>query len=47
MTRPEFKHLDRPDETRTFEKGHIELVELAGTTIGRVTSSRVGAGRSA
>ncbi len=31
------KSLDSPDETRTFEKGKIELANLGDTTIGRVT----------
>ena len=31
------KSLDTsPDETRTFEKGKIELVNLGDTTIGRI-----------
>lgn len=35
--RAECKHLDRPDEARAFEKGHIELVTVGGVMIGRVT----------
>jgi mannose-6-phosphate isomerase-like protein (cupin superfamily) len=31
------KSLDSPDETRTFEKGKIELANLDDTTIGRIT----------
>jgi hypothetical protein len=31
------KSLDSPDETRTFEKGKIELANLGDTTIGRIT----------
>jgi hypothetical protein len=31
------KSLDSPDETRTFEKGKIELADLGDTTIGRIT----------
>jgi hypothetical protein len=31
------KSLDSADETRTFEKGKIELANLGDTTIGRVT----------
>jgi quercetin dioxygenase-like cupin family protein len=31
------KSLDSPDQTRTFEKGKIELANLGDTTIGRVT----------
>ena len=37
MTKPEFKSLDNPDETREFDKGHIELVNLDGVTIAKVT----------
>ena len=31
------KRFDRPDETRTFDKGKFELVHIAGMTIGRAT----------
>ena len=31
------KRFDRPDETRNFEKGKFELVNLGGMTIGRAT----------
>src|SRR5258708_10407976 len=31
------KRFERPDETRTFEKGRFELVRLGGMTIGRAT----------
>jgi quercetin dioxygenase-like cupin family protein len=31
------KRFDSPDEVRTFEKGKLELVHLAGTPIGRAT----------
>jgi quercetin dioxygenase-like cupin family protein len=31
----EVKSTNTPDETRTFEKGKIELVKVGGTTIGR------------
>ena len=31
------KNLARPDETRHFEKGHVEVVTLAGVTFGRAT----------
>ncbi len=31
------KRFDTPDETRVFEKGKFELVQMAGMTIGRAT----------
>jgi hypothetical protein len=31
------KRFERPDETRTFEKGKFELVHLGGMIIGRAT----------
>lgn len=31
------KPLTSPDETRSFDKGKFEIVNLAGTTIGRFT----------
>ena len=34
-TKIQKKSLDSPDETRTFEKGKIELVNLGDVTIGR------------
>ena len=33
----EGKSLDLPDETRTFDKGKIELAKLGDVTIGRAT----------
>lgn len=39
MERAEQKHLNSPDETRNFEKGKLELVNLEGGTIGRLTLS--------
>src|SRR2546429_8881584 len=33
----EKKNLARPDETRTFEKGRVELVTLGDVTFGRAT----------
>ncbi len=36
-SKPERKSFDAPDETRTFDKGHIELVNLGGITFGKVT----------
>jgi quercetin dioxygenase-like cupin family protein len=42
MTRPavvtyERKNLRSPDETRTFEKGKVELINIGGGTVGRLT----------
>jgi hypothetical protein len=31
----ESQSFDKPDETRTFDKGHMDLVTLGDTTIGR------------
>ena len=42
MTRPavatyERKNLRSPDETRTFEKGRADLINIGGGTVGRLT----------
>jgi len=37
MATAEHKHLNRPDETREFPKGKLDLVTLEGGTIGRLT----------
>ena len=42
MTRPatatyERKDLRSPDETRTFEKGRVDLINIGGGTVGRLT----------
>jgi hypothetical protein len=37
MAKAEQKHLREPDEVRTFEKGRLELVNIGGGTIGRLT----------
>ncbi|MBI5379542.1 MAG: cupin domain-containing protein [Nitrospirae bacterium] len=37
MTRTEHRHLHSPDETRSFEKGKLELVNMEGGAIGRLT----------
>lgn len=37
MTDVVIKKFDRPDEVRTFEKGHFEVVHVGGMTIGRAT----------
>ena len=31
------KRFERPDETRTFEKGQFDIIRLGGMTIGRAT----------
>jgi len=35
MAKLETKSLERPDETRQFEKGRIDLATLGGATVGR------------
>jgi len=35
MSKMEVKSTNVPDETRTFEKGKVEVVKVGGTTIGR------------
>jgi hypothetical protein len=35
--KPDLRSFDRPDETRTFPKGKLELVMIGGVTIGRAT----------
>jgi len=37
MSRMQKKDLSRPDETRTFEKGRLDLVTLGNVTFGRAT----------
>jgi hypothetical protein len=37
MASAERKNLKSPDETRTFEKGKVELVQIGGGTVGRLT----------
>jgi hypothetical protein len=37
MKQAELKHFDKPDETRVFPKGKVELVKLGGATVGRAT----------
>jgi len=36
-TGAETKTFATPDETRTFERGQVDLVDIAGTQIGRLT----------
>lgn len=35
LTRAESKNFSRPDETRPFPKGRLDVVNVGGTTIGR------------
>ena len=35
MATAEHKTFNAPDETRPFEKGRVELLNIAGATIGR------------
>jgi hypothetical protein len=37
MARAERKNFGSPDEIRTFEKGKIELLNIGGGTVGRLT----------
>jgi hypothetical protein len=37
MARAEQKNFGSPDEIRTFEKGKLELVNMGGGTVGRLT----------
>lgn len=37
MDRAELKSFDKPEEVREFPKGRVELVNIAGATVGRVT----------
>ena len=37
MANAELKRFDTPDETRRFEKGRVDLLNIGGATIGRLT----------
>jgi quercetin dioxygenase-like cupin family protein len=37
MSELEIVNLDKPSESRTFERGRFDLVQIAGTTVGRAT----------
>ena len=37
MANAEMKNLSSPDETRQFEKGKMEVVNIGGGTVGRAT----------
>jgi hypothetical protein len=36
MAKAEQKDFTSPDETRTFERGHVDLVHIGGSDIGRL-----------
>jgi hypothetical protein len=37
MPKAEFKDFSSPDETRTFEKGKVELIKIGGGVVGKFT----------
>src|SRR5271167_3487820 len=37
MSKMQKKNLSQPDEQRTFDKGHVEILSLVGVTFGRAT----------
>jgi hypothetical protein len=37
MAQAELKHFSTPDEVRTFPKGRVELVNIGGGVVGRLT----------
>jgi quercetin dioxygenase-like cupin family protein len=37
MAKAEQKAFDKPDETRTFEKGKVDLINIGGGVVGRLT----------
>jgi hypothetical protein len=37
MNGTELKRFDRPDETRTFEKGSFQVLRIGGMTVGRAS----------
>jgi hypothetical protein len=37
ITKAERKSVNKPEETRTFEKGKVEMVTVAGVQVGRAT----------
>ena len=40
------RRFDTPDETRTFERGRLDLVRIARTTLGRARYEPAGSGPS-
>ena len=45
-TKYQRKDLKSPDETKAFEKGKLELINIGGGTVGRLPCSRAGGGPS-
>jgi ethanolamine utilization protein EutQ (cupin superfamily) len=41
----EIKRFDAPDDSRVFRLGRFELLTIAGSTLGRATTSPAGGGR--
>jgi hypothetical protein len=37
MPKAEFKSFSAPDETRSFEKGRVDLINIGGGVVGRLT----------
>ncbi len=37
MAKAESKNIGKPDEVRKFDKGHIDLVNIAGGVVGKAT----------
>jgi hypothetical protein len=37
MTKTEHKNLSSPDETRSFEHGKVEIINIGQGTVGRLT----------
>jgi quercetin dioxygenase-like cupin family protein len=37
MAEAEHKNLSSPDETRSFERGKVEVINIGGGTVGRLT----------
>ena len=46
MAKMQKKSLDSPDETRSFDKGKIELANFADITIGRGILNQDGVGKN-
>jgi quercetin dioxygenase-like cupin family protein len=37
MAKPEYKNFSSPDETRTFPRGKLEVLQIRGGSVGRLT----------
>lgn len=37
MAKMQKRNFSKPDETRTFERGHVDLIALGGVTFGKAT----------